>query len=169
MEIRKNFIQTGEQYKDIMDRLRADCINYLEDMIESIGGSIDFDEDDYDTPHVCWHPKYAPSQYISVNSVYIKDNQMYLSIDDDSEYSIDRVDTQDIYDIALAVNDIFDDRPTDINGVKIDEGDTVVWTDPETGSKQEYTVFGTPNNDMVKLYCNCGECEALPEECEVIL
>lgn len=108
MEVRKNFIQTGEQYNDIIDRLREECIDYLEDVIESIGKSIDFDVDDYDTPTISWHPKYAQNQYSSVKSVYIKDGKMYISTEDDSEYSIDCVDTSDLYDIASAVNDGFD-------------------------------------------------------------
>lgn len=169
MEIRKNFLQTGEQYEEIIDQLREECIEYLEDMIESLGKGIDFDEDDYDTPTICWHPKYAPNQYSSVKSVYIKDGKMYLSIEDDSEYSIDRVDTSDLYDIASAVNCCFDDTPTDIKGIEIDEGDTVIWTDPETCIDQEFTVVGTPNKEMVRLHNEYGEREARPEECNVIL
>ena len=56
----------------------------------------------------------------------------------------------------------------DINGKEIKEGDKVIWTDPEFGYKAEYEVWGTPNEEMVKLWSPDGACEALPEECEVI-
>lgn len=53
-------------------------------------------------------------------------------------------------------------------GQEIQEGDTVIWTDPETHRKTKYTVVGTPNSEMVKLSNKYGYCEALPEECLIV-
>lgn len=62
-----------------------------------------------------------------------------------------------------------DSLPVDCEGNTIHEGDTVEWTDPaDEDRKVIYTVFDTPNEEMVKLWCEDGECEALPEECRVI-
>lgn len=60
------------------------------------------------------------------------------------------------------------DFAIDCNGWMIREDDTVLWTDPEFGYKTDFVVFGEPNSEMVKLWSNHGECEALPCECEII-
>lgn len=70
--------------------------------------------------------------------------------------------------INEALEDDYNDKAYDCNGVEIKTGDIVVWTDPDGGRKVKYEVFGEPNSEMVKLWSKYGECEALPEECRVI-
>ena len=60
-------------------------------------------------------------------------------------------------------------KAIDINGCEIHKGDYVVWRDPETGATSEYEVYEEPTEDMVKLWSSYGECEALPNECTVIM
>ncbi len=55
----------------------------------------------------------------------------------------------------------------DANGCEIHKGDHVVWQDPETGNVSRYEVYEEPTEDMVKLWSNNGECEALPKECTI--
>lgn len=57
----------------------------------------------------------------------------------------------------------------DMRGKEIKSGQLVVWHDPETGRMTPYEVYGEPTEDMVSLWSKYGECEALPQECEVIL
>lgn len=57
--------------------------------------------------------------------------------------------------------------PYDKNGVEIKEGQEVWWTDPEAKKVTIYKVFGNPTSEMVKLWSEFGECEALPRKCEV--
>jgi uncharacterized Zn ribbon protein len=61
-----------------------------------------------------------------------------------------------------------DNTAYDVEGREIMKGDKVIWTDPETGHKAKYEVFGEPNAEMVQLTSRYGECEALPSECLVI-
>lgn len=55
----------------------------------------------------------------------------------------------------------------DKNGCPIRLGCKVIWNDPETGNRAEYEVYDT-TEEIVKLWADYGECEALPQECEVI-
>lgn len=55
----------------------------------------------------------------------------------------------------------------DANSCEIQEGDRVLWRDPETGNTAEYVVYEKPTEDMVKLWSDFGECEALPKECVI--
>ncbi|MCQ2199436.1 MAG: hypothetical protein MJZ19_06925 [Paludibacteraceae bacterium] len=66
------------------------------------------------------------------------------------------------------MEDDYNDKAYDCNGVEIKTGDIVVWTDPDGGRKVKYEVFEEPNSEMVKLWSKYGECEALPDECRVI-
>ena len=57
---------------------------------------------------------------------------------------------------------------TDRNGTTILVGDYVEWTDPDGGSVTVYKVTDV-RGDIVCLENSSGECEALGEECEVIM
>ena len=76
--------------------------------------------------------------------------------------------------IKESVDKVLKENPADFGtaydrrGKEIHEGDIVVWYDPETNNKEKYEVYGQPTEDMVKLWSEYGECEALPEECLVI-
>ena len=56
----------------------------------------------------------------------------------------------------------------DCNGIEIKKGNKVIWCDPEKISSGIYEVYEKPREDMVKLWNNYSECEALPNECVVI-
>lgn len=55
----------------------------------------------------------------------------------------------------------------DRNGKAIHVGDNVIWHDFEMNTTSTYEVYEV-REDMVKLANQYGECEALPEECEVV-
>lgn len=59
-------------------------------------------------------------------------------------------------------------KALDKNGNEITNGDIVLWTDPETNEKTEFFVYDIHNEELVKLYNDYSECEALPSECEII-
>lgn len=56
----------------------------------------------------------------------------------------------------------------DYNGIEIKKGNKVIWTDPETNHKEIFEVYEKPREDLVKLWNQYSECEALPKECIVI-
>lgn len=55
--------------------------------------------------------------------------------------------------------------PCDKEGKPIRKGDIVWWIDPETKAMAKYEVYKEPTMEMVKLWSESGECEALPTEC----
>lgn len=56
----------------------------------------------------------------------------------------------------------------DRNGKPITNGCIVKCTDPQTREKEVYEVFGVSNDGFIRLWNGNGECEALPEEIEVV-
>ena len=51
------------------------------------------------------HPEYASNCFSNVNSVYLKNDVIYLDIDDCDEYEIDRVNSEDVFNIAEVLVD----------------------------------------------------------------
>lgn len=49
------------------------------------------------------HPEYASNCFSTLNAVYLKDNTIYLDIEDCEEYEIENVDTMNIYEIMETV------------------------------------------------------------------
>lgn len=56
----------------------------------------------------------------------------------------------------------------DCNSIEIKKGSKVIWYDPETNSREIFEVYEKPTEDLVKLWNQYSECEALPKECIVI-
>ena len=51
------------------------------------------------------HPEYASNCFSNVNSVYLENDVIYLDIDDCDEYEIDRVNSEDVFNIAEVLVD----------------------------------------------------------------
>lgn len=49
------------------------------------------------------HPEYASNLYSEVYSVYLKEGQIYFTIEDCDEYEIDRIPTYELIDIMNAL------------------------------------------------------------------
>lgn len=103
------FIKTGDDFSNIATELRQECVDYLTQVTKE-NGSIKFDleqEDEY----VCVsydggsHPEYGGNLYSTVYSVSFNDDENRLSIEmeDDDDYTVNRMNTDDIYNLALAV------------------------------------------------------------------
>ena len=56
----------------------------------------------------------------------------------------------------------------DKNGTPIRVGDSVIWNDYETGSREKFEVWKVHNEELVCLFNDYSECEVPPQECEVI-
>lgn len=109
---------------------------------------------------------------ISTDLYYTADflRELAVAIEDSGS---DRTEFETDYGVAEIEwpdeDDEEDNRAYDKNGVEIHTGDKVIWTDPDDGHQAEYEVYDKyPTQDMVKLWSEYGECEALPQECEVI-
>ena len=51
------------------------------------------------------HPEYDSNAFSNVERVYLKDGSVYLDIEDASEYNIDRINAESLFDVALAVKE----------------------------------------------------------------
>ena len=69
---------------------------------ETDGNNMDLDDDNmmsvsYDGGN---HPEYASNVFSMIYSVYLKNGEIFLNIQDCDEYEIDRVDYDDVFAIA---------------------------------------------------------------------
>ena len=105
-KINTSFIKTGEKYTSILVKLRRDCITYIKGMIAEHGKITLGDEDD-DCVAITYdggsHPEYAGNPYSLVQSVYVKNDELYFEIEETDEYEEDRVLTSDLYSVADAI------------------------------------------------------------------
>ena len=103
------FIQTGEDFLNISAKLKKECVEYLTQVTKE-NGSIEFDlnqEDEY----VCVsydggrHPEYGSNVYSTVYSISFNDdeNRLSIEIEDDDDYTVDRLSIDDLYALALVV------------------------------------------------------------------
>ena len=69
---------------------------------------IDYDNCTY-IPSVVYnggnHPEYDSNAYSNVECVYLKDGEVYLDIEDASEYNIDNINAEALFYIAMAVKE----------------------------------------------------------------
>ena len=109
MEIKAEFIKTGEKYTDILKQLRQECTDYLKKMVENY--DIAFGEDDpYVT--VTYDGGRRPcnaNPYSHLHIIYVKDDRLKFDIDDTDEYDADRVPVDELYCIASTVYEMYGD------------------------------------------------------------
>lgn len=116
MEIKAEFLKTGEKYTDILKQLRHECTDYLKKMVEN--NDIEFGVDD---PYVTVtydggrHPEWDSNPYSQVHLIYVKDGRLMFDIDDADEYDADRVPVDELYCIASTVYEMYGDSPRGIN------------------------------------------------------
>ncbi len=106
MEVK--FIKTGEDFSNIATKLRQECVEYLTQVTKE-NGLIEFDLQDDEYVSVSYdggnHPEYETNLYSMVHSVSFNNDKNRLSIetDDDDDYTVDRITTDELYSLALAV------------------------------------------------------------------
>lgn len=108
---KKNFQLVANEYFNVQGKLRKACLRYLKSTLKKNGGRIDFDEDEDGSISVPYdggnHPEYASNLYSVVNSVYFnKRGEIVLDIEDDSEYYLDNVETDYLYDLCDFIDNV---------------------------------------------------------------
>jgi len=92
-------------------KVRKGCIEYLKKAVEKAGGTICVDDGElmvtYDGGS---HPEWANNLYSMVESVFLKDGKLYLSIEDCDEYEINRIDTDEVYAVATLVYNMLNEK-----------------------------------------------------------
>ena len=104
--VKRTFEEASKTFYDCMEIMH----NVYETSLETIkavlsetdGNSVEFDE--YEMLTVPYdggnHPEYASNCFSRVNSVYLKNGEIYLNIEDCDEYHIERISYNDAFAIA---------------------------------------------------------------------
>ena len=108
---RKKFQLVADEYFSVQGKLRKACYRYLKSILKKNGGRIDFDDDEDGRISVPYdggnHPEYASNLYSVVYSVYFNEHgEILLNIEDDSEYYLDWVDTNHVYDLCDFIDNV---------------------------------------------------------------
>lgn len=107
MATNNKFQQTAEQWRELNMKLYDECIEFLMETLKNYPDNLfDFSEDDmicvnYDGGK---HPEYASNCFSLVQTVYLKDGKLYVDLEDDCEYPIDRLCAAELYEIANVVD-----------------------------------------------------------------
>lgn len=107
----EKFIELGEKIEDLNIELRKECVNFLKEILKDEIPLVLLTDDDETSFYVSVtydggnHPEYASNAYSMVYSVWMKDEQIYLELDDCDEYGIDRVETMELYNVCCTIKE----------------------------------------------------------------
>lgn len=109
----KKFQKTMNEWCSVNKRLRVDCTKYLKGALKRSGTPLVIDcEDEFIT--VAYnggrHPEYNSNVYSQVNSVYLKDGEIFLEIEDCDEYPIADVEAFELFDICRYIEQYIEGR-----------------------------------------------------------
>ena len=101
----KKVIELKEQIAEKERQIKKGCIDYLKKTIKEVGTICTEGEEDvltvtYDGGR---HPEYDTNAFSEVNNIFLKDGKIYLDTEDCEEYSIDRINDDEVYDVAMFV------------------------------------------------------------------
>ena len=94
------------QYFEVLGKVAKDCGGILETILSNVDGNrVEIEEENaisvsYDGGN---HPDYASNCFSSVNSVYLKNGEIYLDIDDCDAYPISSISTSELFQITEIV------------------------------------------------------------------
>lgn len=100
-----------DKWEKVEKELYQESENYIKSQLEVLPNNeivIDYDNCTY-IPSVVYnggnHPEYDSNAYSNVECVYLKDGEVYLDIEDASEYNIDNINAEALFYIAMAVKE----------------------------------------------------------------
>lgn len=111
----ERYIELSHKAYDILREARKAAIDYITRMVKKHGGEIVFDSD-YNEENISVmydggnHPEYASNCFSTVYSIYEKEGEIYLKIEDCSAYDFDHMGTDDIITVADAIHVSADKR-----------------------------------------------------------
>ena len=110
---KKDFFSMREAYDELVQDLIPSTIQFIVDALKQVPtGRITLSDsnvyEDYceynGMLYIAYdggnHPEYASNCYSRLNSVYLKDGEIFLDIEDCDEYEIDRINYDDVFAIA---------------------------------------------------------------------
>lgn len=109
----KKVIELKKQITEKEHQIKKGCIDYLKKTIKELGGTICTDGEE-DTLTVTYdggrHPEYDTNAFSEVSSIYLKDGKIYLDTEDCEEYSIDRINDDEVYNVAMFVYEMLNKK-----------------------------------------------------------
>ena len=105
---------------ELENKALSECMGFLKGLLALNGGEIQFHEYDEEGVQIDFnsfcvsydggnHPEYNSNCFSEVRSVYIKDGEIYLNIEDSDEYSIKNVSDREIIELCLYIySDLMD-------------------------------------------------------------
>lgn len=86
------------KFVDIQNEVQKQCVEFLESLVDANGGEIVGDLLDgvyvvYDGGN---HPEYASTLASDVERIYVDNGKLYFDLEDESQYSFDRVMVNDL-------------------------------------------------------------------------
>lgn len=105
--MKEKFITIKKSIVRLEKMMNVECKKYLERTLKEHDGRIDFADENGtldDRPCVTYdggrHPEYNTNAFSSVYAVFLKDGDIMLETEDDFEYSISRIDWDEVYCVA---------------------------------------------------------------------
>lgn len=113
-----NFEKTYSKWLNVNAQLHNECMEYIKKALTTTNEEIYFDEDlkvsvTYDGGN---HPEYYANPYSRTNSIFLKNGEPYLEIEDCSEYLLSNITTNELADVTLALKEQIE-RDYDTDGV----------------------------------------------------
>ena len=103
------FIKTGDDLSKLSAKLKQECVDYLTQVTKE-NGLIEFDLEQYNervciSYDGCRCPDYVSALYSTVYSVSFNDdeNRLSIEIEEDDDYTVNRMSADEVYTLALAV------------------------------------------------------------------
>ena len=103
-----------ENYNNAKKAVYADCTKFIKDTVSAMPeGELPIPCELMDRLYVSYdggnHPEYASNCYSEVSSIYIKDGDIYLDIDETAYYPLDNVPVEEVVNIAEFISANFTD------------------------------------------------------------
>ncbi len=170
------FEKIAERFFEVSEELTKACLDFLVEQLRENGGKISWDEDFVTVVYNGGdNDNEVTNAFSAVRSVYMENDKIYLETEDDAEYGIWNVDTNDVYTVCNFIRVyILEDKEEeeedeeeneevyfDINGNQLSEGDDVIWHD------RAYKVMGF-KGEIVYIADKFSTAEVFAYELEIV-
>ena len=101
----KETIKIWKKRFELDKQVKEGCLDYIKAELAKHNNFIDLTETDgvsvmYDGGN---HPEYASNAFSEVYSVFMKDGDIYLETEDCSQYDIDSITLDNLFDVAFCI------------------------------------------------------------------
>jgi hypothetical protein len=109
---KEKFQVLSDKWLLLQGKVRKECIKFLEKTLKANNNHLEWDDSELDGS-VCVtydggnHPEYASNAFSTVTGIDLNERgEITLDIEDDSEYDIENITTEELYDICDFVDNV---------------------------------------------------------------